>query len=126
MWIKHFKGELTKKEWKCNPFVFINIGPDGNVRSCGAAFGNIGGLTLEACLKTKEADQARRTMKNCLKPCLQTCWANPQADSLTGIIDALIHDLKKNKASRKEKKELLTAALTRLSAYEELLKNVEP
>ncbi|MFA4853729.1 MAG: radical SAM protein [Candidatus Omnitrophota bacterium] len=122
MWVKHFKGELTKREWKCNPFVFVNVGPDGNVRSCGSAFGNIQGLSLGECLKTREADQARRTMKNCQKPCLQTCWANPKADSLTNIIDTFIYDLKKDNIDGKSKKESLSTALFKLTDYEELLK----
>jgi MoaA/NifB/PqqE/SkfB family radical SAM enzyme len=122
LWIKHFQGQLTKQDWKCNPFVFTNIGPDGEIRSCGAAFGNIKEMTLNACLNTSEATRARSIMKNCAKPCLQTCWANPQADSLTSIIDIFIHDLKKNEFNRKKKKELLVSALSKLTAYEELLK----
>ncbi|MDD5128155.1 MAG: radical SAM protein [Candidatus Omnitrophica bacterium] len=123
MWIRHFKGELTKKDWKCNPFVFLNVGPDGDVRSCGAAFGNIQKLGLDECLKTKEADQARRAMKNCQKPCLQTCWANPQSDSLAGIVDALIHNLKKDRLDKQSKKQLLLTALSKLTSYEEMFKN---
>ena len=123
MWIRHFKGELAKKDWKCNPFVFLNVGPDGDVRSCGAAFGNIQKLGLDECLKTKEADQARRTMKNCQKPCLQTCWANPQSDSLTGIINTLIDNLRKDRLDKQSKKQLLLTALSKLTSYEEMLKN---
>ena len=37
-----------------------------------------------------------------------------------------IHELKRYKIERKEKKELLTAALSKLTAYEELLKNAKP
>lgn len=122
LWIKHFKGQLTRQDWKCNPFVFTNIGPDGEIRSCGAAFGNINEMTLDACLNTPEAARARSIMKTCAKPCLQTCWANPQADSLTNIIDTFIHDFRKDKIDKKKKKELLVTALSRLTAYEELLK----
>jgi MoaA/NifB/PqqE/SkfB family radical SAM enzyme len=122
LWIKHFKGELTKKEWKCNPFAFINIGPDGEVRSCGSAFGNIRKLSLQECLNTEEAYRARKIMKNCAKPCLQTCWANPEADSLSGIIDTLINNIRRNKLDKKSKKELLSAAFSRLVYYEELLR----
>jgi len=121
LWIKHFKGELTKNEWKCNPFVFTNIGPDGEVRSCGSAFGNIRKLSLQGCLNTEEAYRARKIMKNCAKPCLQTCWANPQADSLSGIVDRLINNIRKSKFDKKSKKELLSDAFSRLIYYEELL-----
>ncbi len=121
LWIKHFKGELTKKEWKCNPFVFTNIGPDGEVRSCGSAFGNINKLSLQECLNTNEAHKARSIMKNCAKPCLQTCWANPQADSLSNIIDTLIYNVKKDKLDNESKNKLLSAALSRLISYEEMV-----
>jgi MoaA/NifB/PqqE/SkfB family radical SAM enzyme len=123
LWIKHFKGQLTMKDWKCNPFVFTNIGPDGEIRSCGAAFGNIRKLSLKECLDTEEAHKARNIMKNCTKPCLQTCWANPQADSLVSIIDTLIHNLRKSKLNKGSKKELLATALSKLTDYEEILKN---
>jgi len=122
LWIKHFKGQLTRKEWKCNPFVFTNIGPDGEVRSCGSAFGNINKISLQECLNTEEAYRARNIMKHCEKPCLQTCWANPQADSLANIIDTLIYNVKKGKLDKKTKKELLVTALAKLIKYEEMLK----
>ncbi len=121
LWIKHFKGELTKSEWSCNPFVFINIGPDGEVRSCGAAFGNVRKIGLGACLNTEEASRARDIMKNCAKPCLQTCWANPEADSLTDIINTFIRDIKEDNLGAKDKKELLTVALSKLIDYEGML-----
>ncbi len=79
-------------------------------------------MPLGACLNTGEAYRARNIMKNCAKPCLQTCWANPQADSLTNIIDTFIYDLKKDNIDRKSKKESLFAALSKLTDYEELLK----
>jgi len=121
LWIKHFKGQLTRKEWKCNPFVFTNIGPDGEIRSCGSAFGNINKMSLQECLNTGEAHRARNIMKNCAKPCLQTCWANPQADSLAGIIDTLIYRVKKDKLDKESKKKLLADALSKLISYEEML-----
>jgi MoaA/NifB/PqqE/SkfB family radical SAM enzyme len=123
LWIRHFRGELTKKDWKCNPFVFTNIGPDGEVRSCGTAFGNINKMSLQQCLNTEEAYKARSTMKKCMKPCLQTCWANPQADSLEGIIDRLIRGVKECKLGREAKKELLENAISKLTEYEGMLKD---
>ncbi|MBU0547660.1 MAG: radical SAM protein [Candidatus Omnitrophica bacterium] len=123
LWVKHFEGKLTKKDWKCNPFVFTNIGPDGEIRSCGAAFGNINKMSLKACLDTEEARKARNIMKSCTKSCLQTCWANPQADSLANIIDKLIHNIENDSIDKKTKKELLSAALSKITEYEELLRN---
>lgn len=121
LWIKHFEGALTKKEWKCNPFAFINIGPDGEVRSCGSAFGNINQMDLSACLDTQEACLARNIMKQCEKPCLQTCWANPDSDSLMGIVEKLIYDVKKENTGKQDKKKLFAEALAKLVVYETML-----
>ena len=96
LWIKYFEEGLTKQDWRCNPFVFINIGPDGAVRSCGSAFGNIKENSLDECLKTEMANKARRLMKACQKPCLQTCWAHPQSNSLVKIVDNFINAIKSN------------------------------
>lgn len=122
LWIEHFKGRLTKKEWKCNPFVFINIGPDGELRSCGASFGNIQRMSLGECLITNEASQARLAMKQCLKPCLQTCWAKPEANSLRQIVDNLLLNIAKSNYCKDDKRKLLSDALSSLTTYEEKLK----
>lgn len=122
LWVEYFKGTLTKKEWKCNPFVFLNIGPDGEVRSCGSSFGNIQTMSLGECLNTKEAFQARRIMKVCQKPCLQTCWANPESDSLIKFVDNFIFNIRKITLDKESKRELLNNALSKLMIYEKILK----
>ncbi len=115
LWIKHFEGALTKKDWKCNPFVFINIGPDGEVRSCGSAFGNINEMDLGDCLETQEAWQARRLMKACQKPCLQTCWAHPDSDSIAEITNGFINSVK----NEKDKVRLLKSGMKILEKYKD-------
>lgn len=117
LWIKYFEGRLAKKDWKCNPFVFINIGPDGYVRSCGSAFGNIKETSLTVCLDTQDAAAARKLMKTCQKPCLQTCWAYPEADSLDKIIDKFISFISDNK----NKSNIIKSALRILETYENKL-----
>lgn len=119
MWINYFEGTVRKGDWKCNPFVFMNIGPDGEARSCGAAFGNINEIDLDQCLLTPEAFKARQVMKACQKPCLQTCWAHPESDSLKAIIDNFADKLKNNK----DKKKYLKSALKMLKRYENMLIN---
>jgi len=120
MWVSHFEGKLTKKDWKCNPFIFINIGPDGEVRSCGMPFGNIKNKSLGECLNTVEAVYARKIMKECLKPCLQTCWAHPDSDSLIGIVENYIGKIKHSG----NKNELIDKGLKILGQYETRLNNV--
>ncbi|MBZ9577957.1 radical SAM protein [Patescibacteria group bacterium] len=119
LWIKYFDGSLSRENWKCNPFVFINIGPDGEVRSCGSAFGNIKDMNLDKCLDTEAAFRARRLMKVCQKPCLQTCWAHPESDSLLSAFDNFIENLKNE--TRRDK--LLKEALKILESYENRLRD---
>ena len=118
LWLKYFNGQLSKQDWKCNPFVFMNIGPDGEVRSCGSAFGNAKDMGLNKCLVSEEALKARMTMKVCQKPCLQTCWAHPESDSLIKITEDFIAKARNNK----NKIELVREALSVLSHYENKLK----
>ncbi|MCM8774229.1 MAG: radical SAM protein [Candidatus Omnitrophica bacterium] len=117
LWLKYFESTLTKKDWKCNPFVFLNIGPDGEVRSCGSSFGNIREMSLDDCLVSKEAFNARRTMKLCQKPCLQTCWAHPESNSLLDIANRFIESIKDNK----DKTKFLKETIKILEEYENLL-----
>ena len=121
LWINYFEGTLTKKDWKCNPFVFINIGPDGEVRSCGASFGNLKEMSLDECLLSEEAHRARKLMKRCPKPCLQTCWAHPFSDSLIDIGTDFISKLEKLNAPHSKK--ILKEAVYLLDEYQEMLHN---
>lgn len=121
LWLKYFSGTLSKKEWKCNPFVFINIGPDGFVRSCGSAFGNIKEMSLTDCLNTKEAQKARERMRSCQKPCLQTCWARPEADSLIGIAQDFVSGMDNIPENNGDKKKIIKEGLALLNKYDDLV-----
>lgn len=120
LWIEYFQGSLTRASWECNPFVFIDIGPDGLVRSCGSTFGSIKELSLEACLNTKEAHKAREKMTRCQKPCLQTCWSRPEADSVVNIVNSFIASMKDPTIDRSEKRHMFEQGLKLLSGYEGL------
>ena len=120
LWLRYFEGGLVKKDWKCNPFVFINIGPDGEVRSCGSSFGNVKEMGLDKCLDTEDAFSARESMKTCQKSCLQTCWAHPESDRLVDIATSFLSNLKKDKKGNK--KETIKNAFDVLSEYERILK----
>lgn len=113
LWIKYFDATLAKDNWKCNPFVFLNIGPDGEARSCGASFGNIKEKSLDECLLSEEAFGARGLMKVCPKPCLQTCWAHPESDSMAEIINRFINNIKNDG----DKVELLKSGIKLLEEY---------
>ncbi len=122
LWLKYFQETLTREDWKCNPFAFIDIGPDGLVRSCGPAFGNIKEISLTECLNTKDAYVARDRMRRCRKPCLQTCWAWPEADSLKEII----HDFASGIDSQDingNKLNIVKEALELLNYYEDLIRS---
>jgi len=117
LWINYFETSLTKDNWKCNPFVFLNIGPDAEVRSCGASFGNLKDMSLDDCLLSQDAFQARRLMKACPKPCLQTCWAHPESDSLIEIANRFINNIKNDK----NKVQFLKMGLKILERYKNIV-----
>ena len=120
-WIGYFQGSLSRKDWTCNPFVFIDIGPDGNVRSCGPSFGSIKDMSLTECLHTAAADQARERMRVCQKPCLQTCWARPGTDSLGVIVNNFTARLDRAGLPAEEKTVLLAESLKLVEHYETLV-----
>ncbi|MFA6217643.1 MAG: radical SAM protein [Candidatus Omnitrophota bacterium] len=122
LWLRYFQWDLTKEDWKCNPFVFIDIGPDAFVRSCGPAFGNVKEMTLSECLETKEANRARERMLRCDRPCLQTCWGRPEADALEDIVRNFSKEVEGLRVSKGRKKDVLNAAVALLSRYESMIR----
>lgn len=122
LWLGYFRGNLTRKDWKCNPFVFVDIGPDGFVRSCGPAFGNIKEMSLTDCLNTPEAKKARERMTLCRKPCLQTCWGRPEADCLADIVKNFLFQLKGLNNGGTERRRIINTGLELLSKYEGLVR----
>lgn len=122
LWVNYFQQNLTKKDWKCNPFAFIDIGPDGFVRSCGPAFGNIKEMGLTACLNTEDANAARSRMQRCQRPCLQTCWAWPEGDSLPSILERFIKDLDCIHDIKDDKVKAIKEGIVLLNKYETLIK----
>jgi len=123
LWLNYFQGALTNKDWKCNPFVFINIGPDGFVRSCGRPFGNIKDMSLADCLNTTEAKMAREIMQKCRRPCLQTCWGRPEADSLINIVKNFLSQLNGLEGNNVEKKKIIEEGIRLLTKYEDLIQH---
>jgi MoaA/NifB/PqqE/SkfB family radical SAM enzyme len=125
MWTDYFKGTLTRDKWTCHPYVFVDIGPDGEVRSCGPSFGNIKKMSLDDCLKTPEADRARERMRRCAKPCLQTCWARPEADSLNAAVKEFLSDLDSSGHDKDEKRRFIEKGIACLDAFEERISRNE-
>jgi MoaA/NifB/PqqE/SkfB family radical SAM enzyme len=121
LWLDYFQGSLTRQAWTCHPFVFVDIGPDGDVRSCGPAFGNVKELGLTGCLATPQAKQARERMSRCAKPCLQTCWAWPQADSMEAAVRKFLKDVDLLKEDNATKKRLIEEGLVLLDEFEKTL-----
>jgi MoaA/NifB/PqqE/SkfB family radical SAM enzyme len=118
--LKYFKGQNLHNDWQCNPFEFLNIGPDGNMQTCGDTFGN----AREGVNKAWTSDRAsaeRAIMKRCTKSCLQTCWARPSADSIEKITRTLITDIRKSGIEKKEKQRLLSDALSEIDKFEKML-----
>lgn len=120
LWLEYFRGALKKEDWKCNPYVFVDIGPDGLLRSCGPAFGNVLESGIAGCLNTEAAKNARARMQRCQKACLQTCWAKPEADKLADIVNNFILQVDKLELKNGEKTGIMKKGLDLLSKYEDL------
>ena len=118
--LKYFRGQDLHKDWQCNPFEFLNIGPDGNMQTCGDTFGNAKEGVNKAWT-SERASAERLKMKQCTKSCLQTCWARPSADSIEKITRALIEDIRKSGIKKKEKQKLLSDALSEINKFEKML-----
>ncbi|MBC8495060.1 radical SAM protein [archaeon] len=125
LFAKYFDKTLRKQEWTCNPLEFIDIGPNGAVQSCGGDFGSIKHLSLAESLNTKKAEESRELMKRCEKPCLQTCWARPDAEDLNEIFKTFFTKLNQDKIRKEEKKKLLKQSLILLNNYESMLKKAK-
>lgn len=120
LFVRYFENDLIKRDWKCNPFEFLSIGPDGNLQVCGDSFGSIHKSSIVEAMETKKAEEIRQRMKLCTKNCLQTCWARPDADSLRKIT---MHFLKKIELLPKEEQRLLLeSALHEIKRHKRMLK----
>lgn len=125
LFIKYFEGSLSVSDWTCNPFVFINIGPNGVVSCCGEpSYGDLHFQSLHECLSSDSARKVRKRMKACSTPCLQTCWARPEADRLEDIVVKFINEIDKSSSiNNAQKRRAFEEVVSRLSEYEsELIK----
>jgi MoaA/NifB/PqqE/SkfB family radical SAM enzyme len=118
--LKYFKGQNLHNDWQCNPFEFLNIGPDGNMQTCGDTFGN----AREGINKAWTSDRAsaeRAIMKKCTKSCLQTCWARPAAESIEKITKALISEITAVDIKKEEKVKILSNAMSEIEKFEKMI-----
>ncbi len=125
LFLNYFKGDYSRRAWKCNPFQFLNIGPDGKTQICGDSFGNIKETTIKDAYFSEKAAEHRLLMRKCNLNCLQTCWARPEADSLKLIFSTFLENLENQKITKKEKEEFLRKAKEEIKRYEELIVNLK-
>ena len=120
LFVKYFKGENLHAYWQCNPFEFLNIGPDSNMQTCGDTFGNAkDGVTWAWDSERAAAERAK--MKQCTKSCLQTCWARPDAESIVKITRRLIAEIKSADIKKEEKIRILSNALSEIEKFEKMI-----
>lgn len=120
LFVNYFEGSVVSREWKCNPFEFLSIGPDGNMQVCGDSFGNISKSSIMGAMKNEKAIEVRQRMKLCTKNCLQTCWARPDADSIQKIVSKFLEGIQI--VPQEEQKQLLEESLKIIGHYKEMLK----
>jgi len=121
LWLKYFQGAVTKNDWRCNPFVFIDIGPDGFVRSCGPAFGNIKELSLTECLHTKEAKCARERMFFVPKTLPANLLGWQEAVSLVDITKSFIAGVDSLDGENVDKKKSINEGIELLDRYNKIV-----
>jgi MoaA/NifB/PqqE/SkfB family radical SAM enzyme len=121
LFVDYFNGRYSKKAWKCNPFQFLNIGPDGKTQICGDSFGNVNETNIVKAYSSEKAAEHRLLMKKCTLNCLQTCWARPESDNLSIIISSFLNDMDKNHVSSVEKKTVLKKGIEEIKRYETLV-----
>ena len=122
LFVTYFEGRHSRKAWKCNPFQFLNIGPDGKTQVCGDSFGNIHETTISEAYFSEKAAEHRGLMKKCRLNCLQTCWSRLESDRLKEIIDTFLSDLdEKQRLTREEKIKIMDEGKKELARYERLI-----
>jgi len=117
---KYFRKELTKSEWKCNPYMFICVTINGQLQICGDSFGDIRKKSITELLNSEEAFRVREKMKGCEKNCLQSCWARPEADNLSNVCNEFLKSI--HSFPKKERKMMIKKSLEILGKYEKMVK----
>jgi MoaA/NifB/PqqE/SkfB family radical SAM enzyme len=121
LFINYYSGKIKRKDWSCIPYVFLAIGPNGEMRICGNSFGNVKDMKIEGSLLSDKAFKQRKEMLRCKKPCLQTCWALPEYYSIKKITNKFIREIKSN--NFRNKRLYLKKGLRILRETSSLIKN---
>ncbi|MCX6709356.1 MAG: radical SAM protein [Candidatus Woesearchaeota archaeon] len=124
LFLRYFNGENLHDAWQCNPFEFLNIGPDGNMQICGDTFGNAKS-GVKKVWESKAAGKSRALMKKCTKSCLQTCWARPDSESLKQITAKFAYEINRSRISSSIKRDFILKALEEINAFESTLKHFD-
>jgi MoaA/NifB/PqqE/SkfB family radical SAM enzyme len=98
--VKYYKRELTRKDWVCfGGFKTIFICYSKNkplVYSCHGVCGNLDEITLKKAWRSKEAYNLRRHSRRCRELCLQSCYSQYGAQSLSSLIRSSIKKMHRN------------------------------
>lgn len=96
--VKYYKKELTKKDWVCFggfKTVFICYSKrEPLVYSCHGICGNLDKISLKSAWKSKEAYKLRIHSQNCRNLCMQSCYSQESAQSLSNLARFYIKKIK--------------------------------
>jgi MoaA/NifB/PqqE/SkfB family radical SAM enzyme len=97
--IKYYEGNLTRKDWVCFggfKTVFICFSKNQPlVYSCHGVCGNLDRISLRRAWTSKEAYKLRLNSKNCRNLCMQSCYSQESAQSLSNLTRFYIEKIKK-------------------------------
>lgn len=88
--VKYYSAELTKRDWVCfggfkTVFICYSKG-EPLVYSCHGICGNLDKISLRKAWTSEEAYKLRLHSKNCKNLCMQSCYSQEAAQSLSNLI----------------------------------------
>ena len=97
--IKYYQGKLTRKDWICfggfkTAFICYSKG-EPLVYTCHGICGNLNKISLKKAWTSKEAYKLRLHSKNCNNLCMQSCYSQEQAQSLSNLLKSPIRKIAK-------------------------------
>lgn len=97
--VKYYQGELTQKDWLCFggfKTVFICFSKNQPlVYSCHGICGNLNEVSLKEAWTSKEAYKLRLHSKNCKNLCMQSCYSQEKAQSLSNLVKFYIKRIRR-------------------------------
>lgn len=97
--VKYYQGKLTKKDWVCFggfKTVFVCYSKkEPLVYSCHGICGDLDKISLKKAWESEEAYKLRLHSKNCKNLCMQACYSQEAAQSLSNLVRFYIKKIRR-------------------------------